>query len=452
MFMSFSGGATPASLPAIEERVPDMGQTEIGLLGSLDKIGCVFASVFWGWALQRFPTKLCLCTGLILCAGFSYMFGFAESKYAMFFAKLMQGCTESQQIVWGNLWTTARAPRESLSWWMNMGGVAAGAGTAIGTAVAGFGIAWNMPYCFAYAVQAAILALLWVALLLTPASWVSLQRQRREHVAQIPFRVLFKKRLYWYTMLCVAQNNFIVGGLQFFWTRFFFNGPWHLDMKIVTTTNLLVNGLGMILGIVFGPVLMNMYGGYTDDLGRYVTLRLLLRITALTVFGAGFVILATGMQLSVWGDRAWNALHVAGSDEGLMDSSLWNPWLWVFWVATVPINFSLAAQGGVQTVINIGSVPEGLQEFAQGVTTSVQNLFGYAGGVIIPSAVIDASYYVGRRSMDYEMTTPDQLSVGVSVVCGAAFSLFATVFLAMREAGSIWRRNGESGGGPLARE
>jgi hypothetical protein len=313
-----------------------------------------------------------------------------------------------------------------------------------------------MPYCFAYAIQAAILTLLWVAMLLTPASWVSLRRRRgRGHFggeAQMPYRVLLEKRLYWYTMLCVAQNNFIVGGLQFFWTRFFFNGPWHLDMKIVTTTNLLVNGLGMILGIVFGPVLMNMYGGYTDDLGRYVTLRLLLRITALTVFGAGFVILATGMQLSVWGDRAWNALHVAGSDEGLMDSSLWNPWLWVFWVATVPINFSLAAQGGVQTVINIGSVPEGLQEFAQGVTTSVQNLFGYAGGVIIPSAVIDASYYVGRRSMDYEMTTPDQLSVGVSVVCGAAFSLFATVFLAMREAGSIWRRNGESGGGPLARE
>jgi len=313
-----------------------------------------------------------------------------------------------------------------------------------------------MPYCFAYAVQAAILALLWVALLLTPASWVSLQRHRREHVggqAQMSYGILFSKRLYWYTMLCVAQNNFIVGGLQFFWTRFFINGPWHLSMSTVTLTNLLVNGLGMCLGIVFGPVLMNAYGGYTDDLGRYVTLCLLLRISALAVFGAGLVILATGMQLSVWGDRAWSDLHHAGSDNGLMDSSLWNPWLWVFWAATIPINFSLAAQGGVQTVINIGSVPEGLQEVAQGVTTSVQNLFGYAGGVIVPSAIIDASYHVSRRSTGYEMTTPEELSVGVAVVCGVAFSLFATVALARREAGSIWRKGpagGEGDGAPLA--
>jgi len=177
---------------------------------------------------------------------------------------------------------------------------------------------------------------------------------------------------------------------------------------------------------------MNAYGGYSDDLGRYVTLCLLLRITAFGVFGAGFAILAIGMQLSQFGEGE--------NGGGLLDNSLYNPWIWAFWISTIPINFSLAAQGGVQMVINIASAPKEIKEFAQGVTTSVQNLCGYAGGVIIPSLVLDIAYEMSLLTTGYKMTEADQLAVGVAIVCGTKFVLLATVFVSTRIAQGKWEK------------
>jgi len=241
--------------------------------------------------------------------------------------------------------------------------------------------------------------------------------------------VLRHRKLYWLTMMCVAENNFIVGGLQFFWTRFFCNGPWTLDLGTVTAAGLLVQGVGMGLGIFLGPMIVNKYGGYDDDLGRYVTLHLLLRITAVALFGAGMAVLSLGIQLSSWHEGA-----------ELLDSSLRNPWIWCFWLATVPINFALSAQGGVQTVINIGSVPPGMQEFAQGVTTSVQFLCGYAGGVIVPSIILDISFRLSLSAFDYKMTEADQLATGVLVLLSMCAVLFFTVNLATTEARRIWEK------------
>lgn len=195
----------------------------------------------------------------------------------------------------------------------------------------------------------------------------------------------------------------------------------------------------MGLGIFFGPILVNRYGGYQDDLGRYVTLHLLLRITAFAVFGSGLAILSMAFQLSPG--------MQAGSS--VLDSSLRNPWLWTFWFATIPINFALAAQGGVQTVINIGSVPVRMRALAQGVTTSVQFLFGYAGGAILPSVLLDVAYKTSLAYMDYTMTEADLLATGVLVVCSMTLLLFGSVYLAEREAFRIWEgsvRDGESAG------
>merc|ERR550525_1037893 len=127
-------------------------------------------------------------------------------------------------------------------------------------------------------------------------------------------------------------------------------------------------------------------------------------------------------------------LTAGEAGSSVLDSSLWNPWLWTFWFSTIPINFSLAAQGGVQTVINIGSVPVRMRALAQGVTTSVQFLFGYAGGAILPSVLLDVSYKWSLRYLQYEMTEADLLANGVLVVCSMTLPLFFSVYLAEREA------------------
>lgn len=452
-FLSYSGGATPMTVTAIQQS-GDWTGFEVSLLGALDKIGQVIAAPFWGLAMQHFPAKRLLTVSLLSNAIFSLQFGHLANKYSMCFSKFMQGCTESPNIVWGNLWTAMCAPPSQLSLWMNLGGVAAGVGTGIGTAVAGFSQSSGLSYSFAYTLQAACLCLLWIALVCTPARLVNLP-SRRGRAPEIGRRMssrlgqprinftrqilkLGSNGLYLFTMLNIGLVMFVSGGNQWYWPQFFQQGPWLLGGRSVTLSNLLVPAAGMGLGIFLGPRLIDAYGGYHDDLGRYVTLRLLWKVTGLGTFGSGLLILAL----------SWRMSH---NDQ--YDSTLFDPTLWGFWLATVPVNFSLSAQAGVQTVINLESVDSDMQEFAQGLTTSFQNLFGYAGGVIGPSLVSSASElfvkFLSRQGPEEpDLWTPQewrswQLSVAVVVLFLVVYVLFFTVgasqYVAKRRLVAIYR-------------
>jgi len=59
VFMSYDGGATPASIEVLKAKM-DLTEKEIATLGSLDRIGMVATSVLWGMALQRVSAKVLL--------------------------------------------------------------------------------------------------------------------------------------------------------------------------------------------------------------------------------------------------------------------------------------------------------------------------------------------------------------------------------------------------------
>lgn len=176
MFMSYDGGATPACVDEIQHS-GHWTQVQLGLLGSLDKLGMTFSSVLWGRVLQLFPAKAVLTVGLAINAGSTLMFGLVHLRPAMYTAKLVMGITQGLQCVWATCWVLAWAPEDSKTVWLSLGALAAGLGNGLGTAIAGFGTAQGMPYAVAYEVQALALWLLWFGLVMAPPSRLALEEE-----------------------------------------------------------------------------------------------------------------------------------------------------------------------------------------------------------------------------------------------------------------------------------
>jgi len=166
MFMSYDGGATPASIDAIANTTSYLHWTDaqLGLLGSLDKFGMTLSSVLWGRALQMFPAKTCLMFGLGVNTISTFCFGNIANKWCMFAAKVCMGLTQALQCVWSTCWVLTWAPDDQRTMWLGMGAISAGIGNGIGTAVAGFGTSLGEPYSFAYRIQSSVLAILWCVL------------------------------------------------------------------------------------------------------------------------------------------------------------------------------------------------------------------------------------------------------------------------------------------------
>lgn len=190
--MSYDGGATPASVDAIK-KMGNWSDFQLGLLGALDKVGTTASSAGWGRLLQFYPAKPLLVMGLGVNALFTLVFGLFAYPLPMYMSKIMMGITQGLQGVWGTCWVLLWAPAESKTAWLGMGAVAAGIGNGIGTSVAGFATAdgTGLTYGFAFKVQAAILFLLWIFMVSTPAESLNLDKiipRRRSTIGDLPSR------------------------------------------------------------------------------------------------------------------------------------------------------------------------------------------------------------------------------------------------------------------------
>eukprot|EP00446_Apocalathium_sp_SHHI-4_P010471 CAMPEP_0177161256 /NCGR_PEP_ID=MMETSP0367-20130122/5265_1 /TAXON_ID=447022 ORGANISM="Scrippsiella hangoei-like, Strain SHHI-4" /NCGR_SAMPLE_ID=MMETSP0367 /ASSEMBLY_ACC=CAM_ASM_000362 /LENGTH=584 /DNA_ID=CAMNT_0018606969 /DNA_START=11 /DNA_END=1765 /DNA_ORIENTATION=- len=175
VFMSYDGGATPASIDTIlNDSGIEWTQVDLGLLGSLDKFGMTISCVLWGRVLQQVPAKALLVVGLFLNALSTFAFGTVRLKAVMFIAKFLMGVTQGLQCVWSTCWVLIHAPADSRTVWMSLGTISAGIGNGIGTAVAGFGTSEGLPYAFAWQVESGVLAFLWFLLVLCPSDSLSI--------------------------------------------------------------------------------------------------------------------------------------------------------------------------------------------------------------------------------------------------------------------------------------
>lgn len=179
VFMSYDGGATPASIDQIvQETQMRWTEAELGLLGSLDKLAMTASSLLWGWALQRAPAKVLVATGLAINAVSTLVFGSIQSKEIMYLSKSTMGITQGLHAVWCTCWVLTHAPDANRTVWLGLLAVAAGFGNGLGTAIAGFGTSQGLHYAFAWQVEAACLAAIWILMLGFPSEVLALDKQR----------------------------------------------------------------------------------------------------------------------------------------------------------------------------------------------------------------------------------------------------------------------------------
>jgi len=432
MFLSYNGGATSASLDTIESQIASLTETQVGLLGSLDKVGQTASSMMWGRALQLFPTKFLLVCALITNAFFSLLFGLTSNKWLMFASKFLQGATEALQGVWGTVWTLSNAPPSKRTQWMGMGAIVAGIGNGIGTAVAGFTTANGLPYSIAYAIQASVLALLWVGMVCTPAWHLRITQQNESdsddgdesELQKQPalktiqqMKILWSNRIYTRTVLCIALIFFFNSGAQFIWTRMFVEGPWGLNKNYVVIAFLVVTGLGSAIGVLLGPSIVDRFGGYADDLGRYNSLKILRAFSFVAAIAATIAIFAVSMRMHLGKKRTMAC-----------------PWLWILWLAIMVVYMSVNGMVAALTAINCECTGLEVRAFATGATVSIQNLLGYAAGALLPGVEMDVVDGLCRRFLGRNISSEAKLGNGFIFICTAPFLLAASVTLASQAA------------------
>lgn len=460
MFMSYDAGATSSSLDTLQTLGLDLSETEIGILGSIDKFGQILLSMVWGRALQVFPTKLLLVSALITNAGFSLMFGVVLDKHWMLFAKFMQGSTEALQGVWGTVWTLANAPEEQKTQWMGLGAIAAGLGNGVGTAISGFGTANGLPYSFAFIFQACVLAAFWLAMLLcTPGDLLEARpeedadgdevdddddllkpvvshRKSTDLGTHEQLVELWRNKLYVRTVFCVALVNFFISGCQYIWTRTFVMGPWRINKNYVVVSFLVVTGAGSGLGVSLGPYFVDRSGGYSTEVGKYRTLSLMLRfILVAAAFAAISVITISNKHVYYSGENSFRMVSLCSDSSATYfcsDSELADPLLWLLWLSHFITFMMLSATIATFAAINCESVQKSMQSFATGTTVCAQNLLGYAAGSLMPGVVMDVVFHLNLRVQGYKLSMPAQLGIGIAFVNASILPLLMSVFLARR--------------------
>jgi len=422
MFMSYDGGAVPASLDTMQDLMNhSLSQFEIGILGAMDKVGMVAASLPWGWALQRCNAKFLLSISLLLNAFCTFIYGMLRHKGLMYLVRFGMGATQSLQGVWGTVWTVTVAPPDHKTMWLGLGAVSAGIGNGIGTCVAGLGTANGLPYAFAFQLAGGVLVALWVVQIFMPARWLRTvlptePSDRSSHSSGTPshrgesadgdgvalrptridtasegsscstqpedfytqFKSCMVNRVYVWTALAISLSMFEVSGIQYLWTRVFTEvwatGPDSpLSKTWVTVMFIVVTGLGGGVGIGVGPWLIDRQGGFHTPVGVLRSLKTIWAFQAVAaVSGIVGICFLYGKQHSKddysgeWGD-VW----------------LYGTWLSIFCIYAAQ-NACVAALCG----INVEVIPENGRSVAAGTEMTVRNVLGYIMGPLLPSVVM----------------------------------------------------------------
>lgn len=416
-FMSYDGGATPASLDTIQAEMDDTwSPAEFGLLGSMDKIGMTVTSMLWGRCLQLSGAKVLLCLGLLANAACTAAFGSLRQKGAMYAMKFVMGATQSLQGVWSTVWTVAMAPPDCKTTWLGLGAVSSGVGNGIGTAVAGFGTANGLSYAFAFQVQAAVLGALWVFLLVLRPAWLSLrlpktllegspcsrpgaEQQDGSPSTYAQLRELSANQVYCWTSLAISMAMFEMSGIQFLWVRVFVE-VWGLHKNAVTLAFLLVSGIGGGIGIAFGPRYIDRGGGYDASPGVVKSLQSLSQISVVAAL-AGIA----GVACLLFKLRSLDQGHSRTWDDH---------WLWMTWASILLIMAAHNACVPALCGINVEAVPPRMRAFSSGIEMTIRNILGYSCGPLLPGIVMNLLWRFLHR--DSKFRVDQQLGIGLGVV------------------------------------
>ena len=306
--MNLDSGSIPASLTALNED-PRMRLTltEQGALGSCVYAGMILGSILSAPALEKLDSRRLLTGSTLLNCLLNLLFALSPNPALLFFTKFGAGVTKALMAIFIPLWVDCFAPKPKITLWMSIFQGAAPFGIMFGYIFAGLvqamGIkrmwfshsylSWRIPFFM----QALLLVPCFVCLSLLQPSWVVLGLSRNKQGApgdeeaggkggdvgpageclppqcvDPPRRFakqlvqLVQVRVYMFLVAAISALFFVVTGIQFWVTNYLALPPTQgglgFPLKDVVIAFALVSATAPILGVVFGGVSVDKFGGY----------------------------------------------------------------------------------------------------------------------------------------------------------------------------------------------
>mmetsp|Transcript_25225 Transcript_25225/g.58766 ORF Transcript_25225/g.58766 Transcript_25225/m.58766 type:complete len:489 (-) Transcript_25225:104-1570(-) len=418
--MSFDGGATQMSQTVLLEH--GWSQSMLGLLGAMDKFGQTLCAPLWGPLLRGRHVKWLVSTGFFLkalsCAGF----GLLASQPMMLGCKFGMGAFEALVGIWAVGWIDSHAPDAvTRGLWQGNLSISAGIGNGVGAAVAGI-CGTRLGYAFAFVLQAALLMCVCTGTLFTPRAL--LQEKSKEEVSTKPFLEeaagILSNSLWLFTLLSLCFSIFVQTGVGYMWqttTKY----VWGFSDVESVASLLLVTGVGGFIGTQVGPEMIKKHvGSWQDDIqGIHRCLRAFTKVT-LAIGVCGTVCALALLQ------KVYNIL------DANIPQQAWGPFLAAVVVFLFLMVVLLQSMAGTLTSIMIDKhvVPCEAKSIAIGLSQAIQNVVGYAGGMVSPSLLAD---YV-RDALDQDRPTTVILgasaATGMSLTLGSGWVLYLLMNLA----------------------
>jgi len=311
--MNLDSGSIPASLTALsEDPLMRLTLTEQGALGSCVYAGMILGSILSAPALEKLDSRRLLTGSTLLNCLLNLLFSLSPNPVLLFFTKFGAGVTKALMAIFIPLWVDCFAPKPKITLWMSVFQGAAPFGIMFGYIFAGLvqamGIkrmwfshsylSWRIPFLM----QALLLVPCFVCLSLLQPNWVVLGLAKNKlgavggsdegdeeagskgggkgpageclppQCVDPPRRFakqlmqLVRVRLYMFLVAAISALFFVVTGIQFWVTNYLAlppsQGGLGFPLKDVVIAFALVSATAPILGVVFGGVSVDKFGGY----------------------------------------------------------------------------------------------------------------------------------------------------------------------------------------------
>ena len=112
VLINIDHGAIPAAVYEIKRDL-GIGQTEIGLLGSLVYVGLTFGSVVSGWVFNILNAKYVISIALLCNIGALVMFPLFDNFYLLALSRILVGVFQVFSCIYIPVWIDHFAPKTS---------------------------------------------------------------------------------------------------------------------------------------------------------------------------------------------------------------------------------------------------------------------------------------------------------------------------------------------------
>mmetsp|Transcript_78511 Transcript_78511/g.163106 ORF Transcript_78511/g.163106 Transcript_78511/m.163106 type:complete len:690 (+) Transcript_78511:48-2117(+) len=225
---------------------------------------------------------------------------------------------------------------------------------------------------------------------------------------------LLQNNLWLFTAWVISLNCFVTSGISFLWQNTIQN-VWDFGNAGSYFLFTLSTGIGGLIGVIIGPKIFDEHhGGFESPRGKETCLLTAKRMT--------FVAAVSGTICTLL--LIFKSADLVYSNKASV--VYWQLGLLVLCIFL--IFFCINGITGALYGINTESVSEEARTFAAGLTVSWQNVFGFAFGPLLPSAVAEI---VGNSVQDYwPMWHWNQAAIdGAKYAAGMSYALACTWLL-----------------------